>query len=351
MKSKKILSSALALVMSLSLAVPAFADSSSADPNTTEIDGTYQAVVIDVKVPSIGKAFINPYGLDISVPQDVSDDTNTNETVISGQQIVTAPMSIQNRTAMDLQVNATVTGAVTALSDANAIPMKLATATTKGSGTEGQDGYVAPATSKSAFVYLQAKSADDTTGGGAAIATECAAWAASGYSEATDVIVSTRATTKENLVVLRGADVNATTGAFNAYNAGSIALFRLTGDCVMSPSNAWTENDKFTATVAFTFIPAQITKYAVTVDNVGGTGTTTGVTATASVATAAEGDTVTITIAGVTAGETATIAVTDADSGNVTVTPNSFTATGGTTGTTATFTMPAKAVTVSVTVA
>lgn len=58
MKSKKLLSLGLSLVMSLSLAVPAFAAANNS--NTTEISGTYKDVVIDVDVPATGAAFINP---------------------------------------------------------------------------------------------------------------------------------------------------------------------------------------------------------------------------------------------------------------------------------------------------
>ena len=213
----RILSGAMAGVLAMSLAVPAFA----AD-NTTVVTGSYKAVTIDVTVPTTGTAFINPYGLDLDV-----DDGASGTVTIKGQQIVSAPMAIKNESAMDLSVTATVTGEI----DLTATDMKLATSSTKGSGSEGDADYVAPATSKSAFVYLQAKQEPALTGSTVAandVAAKCAAWGASAYDAATDVIVGTRAVTKDNLVTLRAANVNA--GTFTSYNAGSVALFRLTGD-------------------------------------------------------------------------------------------------------------------------
>lgn len=353
MKSKKLLSMGLSLVMSLSLAVPAFAAANTS--NKTEISGAYKEVTIAVDVPATGKAFINPYGLDLEVPQDAADSANSGKATIKGQQIVSAPMAIKNKSAMDLSVSATVTGAITPIDvpSGETAPtlMKFATNTTKGVGTNPDaEGYVPPATGKSAFVYFQAKQAADTTGTAAAVATEYAAWGASAYSEATDIIVAAKAVAKENIMTLRAATLD-NTGTFTSYKAGSIGLFRLTGDCTSGSKVNWTDKDQFTVTVAFTFTPANVEKYAVTVSPVGGTGTTTGVNVAADYATAAEGDEVTISIEGVTVGNVATITVTGANNDSITVTPASFTSATGATDTTATFTMPAQAVTVTVTVA
>lgn len=326
----RILSGAMAGVLAMSLAVPAFA----AD-NTTVVTGSYKAVTIDVTVPTTGTAFINPYGLDLDV-----DDGASGTVTIKGQQIVSAPMSISNESAMDLSVSATVTGEV----DLTKTDMKLATSTTKGTGVEGDADYIAPATGKSAFVYLQAKQEPTLTGASIAaadVAAKCAAWAASAYDEATDVIVGTRAVTKDNLVTLRAATVNAGTAT---YNAGSVALFRLTGDCVAAPrASEWKETDTFKTTIAFTFLPATVEKYAITEGthtSAAGSVPTVALSAT----TAAEGDTVTITATGVAVSDTAVAAVVTPETGNVinvTLTENSGTWTG-------TFTMPASPVTVVV---
>lgn len=331
--NKRVFSLALASALAVSMMAPTFA-ADTPPANTTVVTGTYQDVEIAVDVPTTGTAFINPYGLDIKVPEDAADTGNANKITISGQQIVTAPMAIKNKSAMNLQVNATVTGEVVALTGEGAVAMKLATNTTKGVGSNPDaEGYVPPATGKSAFVYLQAKSAADLTGNAAtvnaaAIAAKYAAWVASDYNADTDVVVGTRAASKENIVTLRAAKMDAA-GAFEEFKAGSIALVRLAGDCVMSPTAAWTEDDSFKATIAYSFVPAQITKYDVTI------GTVTGGSVTADVATAAEGDTVTLTATADNTGENPTYTVTGAVSGDtVTVTNGKFV-------------MPAEAVTVT----
>ena len=326
MKFKKFASLALAGVMTASLAVPAFA-------SETEITGTYTAPDIAVEVTPSAAAFINPLGLDIEVATGVT---------VSGRQIISAPMTIKNQSAMDLQVDASMTATINEGSD-----MRFVGTTTGGAGS-----------TKTAFAYLQATQAKDLIGADAAvdataIGTAYAAWDATAYSASTDLLVnSAMATSKANLVVVRAADMSGAGNTFAAYKPGSVALVRLAGDCVASPTaGSWTETkteagkttgDGFTINVAYTFKPASIAKYDVTVNASGGT------TAVASVdlTKAAEGDTVTIDI---TIGDTttATIVVKDAEGNTI---PSSAT-TPLTGDGTATFTMPAGAVTVTVTFA
>lgn len=259
MKLKKILSMGMALAMTAALAVPAFAADGDAPKNVTEITGTYTETVIDVIVPAQATAVINPYGLGTVVTK--KDGTKV---TVTGQ-VITPTQAIINNTDLNLTVGATVVGSVVALPD-GADPltaMKLATATTKGSGTEGSDDYVAPATAKSAFVQLQAVAApssvtsvdatsqDDRNDAIIDAGIKDATWA-----DAKTVTVGTKAVTEDELVSLKKATLDADDGSVSAYNAGSIALFRLTGDCVTSPKNEWTENDSFKVTVSFTFAPA-----------------------------------------------------------------------------------------------
>lgn len=268
MKTKRLATLALAGAMTLSLASPAFASS-----NTTEVTGTYKAVTIAVDVMPQAVAFINPYGLDIDVPQDGHTTTSGAATTkISGQQIVSAPMALKNKTGMDLTVNATVTTTIPAAATGE-VAMKLASSTTKGVGSDPDaEGYVPPATAKSAFVYLEAKQEPTLTGAdsavdAAAIATKFAAWGASTFdAEKNPVLNATRAVTQNDLVILRAADMSGNGGAFAAYKAGSIALVRLAGDCVTAPKDEWKTTDTFTASIAYTFAPANITKYTVTLN-------------------------------------------------------------------------------------
>lgn len=266
MKLKKILSMGMAVAMTAALAVPAFAADADAPKNVTEITGTYTETVIDVVVPATASAVINPYGLGTTVTKS---DGSTKVTVTG--QVITPTQAIINNTNLDLTVGATVVGSVVALPD-GADPltaMKLAATTTKGSGTEGSDNYVAPATAKSAFVQLQAVAAptsvttaastDPTDADTRNDAIIDAGILDATWADATTVTVGTKSVTEDELVSLKKATLDADDGTVTTYNAGSIALFRLTGDCVTSPKNAWTENDSFKVTVSFTFAPAPAT--------------------------------------------------------------------------------------------
>lgn len=294
MKTKRLATLALAGAMTLSLASPAFAS------NTTEVKGSYKAVTIDVAVMPKAVAFINPYGLDIDVPEDgVTETASAATTKISGQQIVSAPMALKNKTGMDLTVNATVTTTIPAAATGE-VAMKLAANTTKGVGSNPEDeGYVAPATAKSAFVYLEAKQEPTLTGAESAvsanaIATKFAAWGASTFdADKNPVLNATRAVTQNNLVILRAADMSGNNGAFSAYKAGSVALVRLAGDCVVTPKDEWKTTDTFTASIAYTFAPANITKYSVTLTP---TSAQNDDTYSVDSASAAPGDTVTLTV-------------------------------------------------------
>lgn len=340
---KRVLSGVMTGVMAMSLVVPAFAAE-----NTTVVDSTFQAADIAVTVPETGKAFINPYGLDIEVPENAEDSTNTNTATISGQQIVSAPMAIKNESKMDLTIGATVTGAVKTGST-----MTLATTSTKGTPDlpDTDANYVAPSTSKSAYVYLQAKAstAADTDLIGSSvtvanIAAACADWEPEAYDAATDVIVGTRSSATENLVTLRAATITGSgASATVAYNAGSIGLFRLSGDCPAAPRVAWTADDGFTATIAFTFRVASITRNAVTL------GTSPSGT-TVSPTQAAEDDDVTVTVpvSGLNTGDKVHFTVTTTEA-----TPRKLSGTvvdDGSNDVTGTFKMPNVPVTVTVTV-
>lgn len=339
----RVLSGAMAGVLAMSLAVPAFAAS-----NQTIITGSYEAVDIAVTVPQTGTALINPYGLDVQVAEDPLDNANTNKVTISGQQVVSAPMSIKNQSAMDLKVSATVTGAVATGSD-----LRFATTTTKGSGTEGSDDYVAPATTKSVFAYLEAAPEASLTGlstgasvNAAAIATAYAAWAPSTYDASKHIIVGTRGVTQD-LVTLRAATVGGTAASPTyTYNAGSIALLRLTGDCVATPRGAtWADTDGFTATIAYTFAPAQLTKYTITAGTIDNDGSAGNATLTP-VADTVAGDTVTLAITADNQADNITVTVKDAS--GATVATGAASNGGSGTAFTYSFTMPEGNVTVDI---
>lgn len=230
---KRVLSSVMAGALAVSMAVPAFA-------SNTQITGTYEEIPIDVVVPETGEAQINPYGLPIKL-----DTTN----IISGEQIVTKPLAIINKSQVNLTVGASVT------------------ATVKGTMKLAAEAPAADDTSKSAFVYLQmmrttlAESDLDATDAAvsglkaASINPVVATWAQD-YDANVDVVLNaTRANTGSDLVILKAASVNASDDTKMDVETGGIALFRLAGKAVEAPREAWTSKDGFTAAVAFTFKP------------------------------------------------------------------------------------------------
>lgn len=276
MNTKKFWAAALSGAMALSLAAPAFAAGSDTTPpaNQTVITGTYTAPVIDVTVPQVGAAMINPYGFDIYLD---SEETAANA-ITGGQQIVTLPMVMQNLSKMDLAVYATVTGADPDGADGpqTIIPLN-STPLANDASTSGIKG-----TTKKAYVGVQMKVIPDATGSADELqATE----------PYTDEVLTlahrwtfdAQDTTTPTITVKNGSDTKTTWGAPTAAKgaalgtgvvlplaklaasadgestaAGGAALLRLTGNCTESPSAEWSSNEGLKVSVAFTFKPTEI---------------------------------------------------------------------------------------------
>lgn len=319
MKSLKnrILSGIMAGALALSLAVPALAD------NETVITGTYVKTVIAVTVPTTGTAQINPYGLDVKLPDNTSK--------ISGNQIVTMPLAIINNSEMTLSVGASVTGEAKG-------DFMFGTASTNLTTTKTKTGIV--------YLQVKADSSLDDTDQDTAVTTGIALKDASLdplFEEWGEFVKPTAgskdlllkagsATTGTDLAVLDPIDP--ATGSGNE-KIGGVALFRLAGEVVTSPTEPWATTDGFTATVAFTFSPVKT--YTVTVDSAN----VTGGTAAVDKASAPAGATVTITGTQNNSETSAAFTVTAADGTTVTVTPDPDDALK------ATFVMPAQNVTIT----
>lgn len=258
----RILSGVMAGVLAASMAVPAFASG-----KTTKVTGTYKDIPISVVVPTTGTVTINPYKLPVNVEKSTGASV-----AFSGQQITSAPMSIKNQGSVSLDVAATVTGALKTGST-----MTLAAATTEGDSSATPA--VPAATTKTAYVYLQVatltgtkfKVADDDAL--ADLIIDAAADEANTWTAAVDGPVVAVGTTNASdadtpLATLLPAVMDATTGEFSTYNGtssgSSIAVFRLTGDCVTAPmkgtgsaavADPWTSKDGFDTTIVFSFTP------------------------------------------------------------------------------------------------
>jgi hypothetical protein len=235
---KKLTSLALAGVMTLSLAAPAFA--ATAKENTTnrslKVTAAYQAVTINVVVPTTGTVVIDPYKLPVSVgtKEDGSDIS------IKNQQIVTKPLAIKNQSDIKLDMNIATTTALTG-------NLKLATksddiVTTGDSIT----------TSNTAFIYVNVLAsalkgnADTVTE--SAIVEDYAGKAVTEYAAdnegKTQLVLKSGSQTMAAAATLTPATLDS--GAFSEYGEGSIAYIQFGGICVESPKTAWTTKDGLT---------------------------------------------------------------------------------------------------------
>jgi hypothetical protein len=245
---KKIMSLALTGALAFTMAAPAFAVTAK---NSTTVTGTYQETTINVSVPTTGTVTINPYGLNWEPTK--SDGKTTVK--FENQQILSAPMYIANNSKYDLTVNASIT-------------TKVNTGVTLAAESLADS----ESTDKSAYVYFQmvpidgaeGKNTDDDVND--AVLDACAADAT--WTSADKLVLdSTKTVETASAITLKAAttpavaEVAATetsekVDAVSAtYAKGSVAAFRLAGDCVTAPTTAWAAKDGFTATIAFTFTP------------------------------------------------------------------------------------------------
>lgn len=227
LNKKRVASAALAGALALSMAAPAFASQSV-------ITGNYKEVRLAVTVPTTGKAVINPYGLPIAL----SDSYN-----LSGQGISNAaPLTIQNRSAVPLDVNVSITSAP--LADSTFV---FETNNALGASETGNKGLVkfemfsAPALTEATLED------EDTLIGGFAALDSANALPANGVQ--LKGVAGTPDEATKILTLREGS-------ADGELQAGGAAYFRLTGEAVKAPATPWTAADGFTATIAFTFEPS-----------------------------------------------------------------------------------------------
>lgn len=213
MNFKKIMSSALAGVMALSLAVPAFAADGDLEQSTA-ITGTTQAPTIKITVPATGTVTVNPYKMEVTVGSDTKTD-----------QIISATQFIENASDVAVKVSAQVTGTA-------AGNLAFATASTQTKAV----------TTNSVFMYFEMVASDDGS-------TE-PTWATAYDSKsATQILISTKATKKADMLTLAAGTGTA------AASTGGYAAFHLAGDAASTPTTAWAAADKADVAIAFTFTP------------------------------------------------------------------------------------------------
>lgn len=239
MNLKRFASIVLAMVMALSLTVPAFAS------GTTEIQGTYTPIELNVVVPDSGTAIINPYGLPYNLSTDVA---------VSGQQITTgAPLVIQNKSVVALDVKAEVTGTAST-------GVTLTDGTKDVSGTATAIDFETE-TDKMLHVVFQAFPAAGVTGENVTDKETLLPKFAGLKDEDAVLEADVRlaadagpAVGGDGSLVLKQADAD------KALQDGGAAFIRLSGEAAQAAS--WTEADTFTATIAFTFKPSTFAESA-----------------------------------------------------------------------------------------
>lgn len=243
----------LALALSLAIAIPALA-------SETTIDGSYELSDIQVIVPQVGTATLNPYKLPVKIYADDADPANDVQGTLIGTmttpgQIATRPLVGVNMSEIDLNVGATVSGTTTG-------KFKFATSAPKDS-----------ATTNTGLVYLEVKqagrdlgystTADATTvsGGfnGSDVLAELNGWAHKTAYDAkgTDVItVGKKEVSKSEMCkILKGID-NDGDDEIDTPDAKGYFVARLDGSIVKKPKKAWSEGDGFSVKVVWDFEPA-----------------------------------------------------------------------------------------------
>jgi hypothetical protein len=177
------------------------------------VECTLPNIEIKVTVPSNASVVINPYGLDVTIGESISD-----------AQILFDTAYITNETEVPISVSASASASINEGSD-----MQLLKRSTKGLRI------------KAAFVYLEMQAVeledlDDVD------------WDSS-YNAKKHIIVSEATSEKADFVTIGAISQDDHYGAFH-----------LAGDCVTTPRNdSWTEDDGFTAKIVFTFKAVRLT--------------------------------------------------------------------------------------------
>ncbi len=208
---KKIASLFLALVMALSLAVPAFAQN-----GTVKVDGSIQMPTINVVLPTVASMVLNPYGMDVTL---VKGGTPVQD------QVVSTLMQVKNLSDINIKVEAKVLGTVG-----------------KGDVTFATASVAGDTSAKKAYIYgvFEVGDATDTFDG----------------SESATVTLST---TDTAVTGFADTDVAGNTNTLAASTdkknpaAGGVLNFQFFGDT--SDRTDWNDKDTLGATVTFKFIP------------------------------------------------------------------------------------------------
>lgn len=216
MKRKRLLCAVVALILLFSAQPTAAALTSN--QRSTVIKANTRLPIIRIAVPGKASVYINP----LKFPVSIGDGEST-------EQIISSPAALANYSEVPMEVDVTVTGEVKTGST-----MTLSSTPTGGSGTD-----------KSAFVYFEIQQ----TGPEYMDYPEDVEWDSEYDAEKHLVITPGVPATKQNILTLAARTLD------GEIAEGGYAPFRLSGDAVKEPTNAWNNKDGLNVSVAFTFTP------------------------------------------------------------------------------------------------
>jgi len=285
MKTKKFMSLILALVMALSLAVPAFAttatlettdlsDMSKIDTAVTQVNGIYQAPILALTVPKKINLLLNPYGVNVTINKDTAIEDD-----VQGQ-IVSADNLIISRSNVPIEIKATATGTITSGGGET------------GAWTLSKTPIASNSVKKEALVYMVFGTVDTSTINDATKVTKFIKTTKTssdtpyeGLNDRNDIHYATvtpatlaevtfvDATTKKDGIIIQAGEgketwlnqslaecsvtetVNNGTTTYS-YNSVSAVAFKLDGAMVANPKDSsWGKDDKLAISVAWKFVP------------------------------------------------------------------------------------------------
>lgn len=231
---KKLVSMFLALVMALSLTIPAFASS-----GTVKVEGSIQVPTLNVVLPTTASMILNPYSMDVTL---VKGEAAVHD------QVISPVMEVTNLSNIGIQVGVQIAG-------------------TKGKGdVTFSNASTATSTTKNAFIYAVFKIgatgmtiADPTNvtadAANVAILDEPAAGSTTGTLKDVTNFETTAGAAADADNTLAATVLDPVSNKQVAAPTGVLG-FKFFGDT--SPVTTWTDKDILGATLAFTFTPVAV---------------------------------------------------------------------------------------------
>lgn len=233
MTKKRFGATAMAGALALSMALPAYAGSTTPPSYKTTINGAYTAPTLNVTVPGTVTAVVNPYGLPFDLVDGEVTIKGDNAKISTG-----SAMLIENRSGSALKVGAKVKGtakgtgvafSATTLTDGETDKKIYANFEAFNAPTLSEANFSDEATVANLFKDL--KTAD------AVLKVNVAATEAP-------------ATDSNGGLILRE-------GLNDELQNGSVGVFRLNGNAAKKPTTDWAAGDGFTVEITFSFEPAE----------------------------------------------------------------------------------------------